>query len=697
VYTPALLGLTLYPEARLLIDEEPYSDWLPGPPPYLFPVDFDAMIRPDVDHHVMRLELRSPAQPWLSTRCSNVMFHVGPPLPLDLPRWVWSAPCKFDFAYQQVTGSDKAVKVWYPGFAPTPKNLPVPPRVAEPWTSLSTPLWITRMGLSIEGGIGRKFALRDGRIGTMSRQQYHPFDLRTADAIPLIDGNRGVTTVGHCVAGRVAENQSLYWLDTNWRLGWTGLNGTTLTIAGRHLKPGPGGSQLKPTSELNPAAWDGKAKAALLETRINWRTPYPNADILEPWDIAFWTGGQVLAKHPLVLMTDTQPMTGGSASKTGISCLIAFDHTPVHTGGQPDAWVVWQHPVKGAEMWGIDRNPLTGRYHVTSCIGNDEWALDLEGAFTGEPGHLEFHPEAVKAERVWVSAYTPTLAHLGLYERYVQKAGDPAVYRSKYDIDGPAGTAASCFPQSLRFMSDGSRLIAERYTYSIRRRDAANRTTLFANHPNSAVKGGLDWVMDINQDGTTGPKDLVRTTTWAMDMAAQFTADGVYRGWAIPRATTVANMFLVEGPTEYFTGASYPWMITSGQGAVWFAPTGSNGLYRMTKRQPTDPAINVSLYTRGRQLYRSAAPSFTLSHGEDFQGQFGLPVPDELAAMSDPDLAAYWRAGLGTGIPRTFTDADVAALIYYTRWNAVPPSGPPPPPPTTQTLRVAKTLTLSGS
>lgn len=672
IYKPVELGLVVYPDARLWIDEEPVSDWVSGPPHYLFPVDLEAL-RPG--HHTMRVEGRGGGQSYFA---SNVLFHTGAPLPIDQPQDVWSAPCKFDIAYGHLT-SDQAVKIHYPGFAPTPKNLPAPPRIAEPWTDLSTKLWLTRMGLSIRGGIGRKFSLRNNRVGTVSRQQYHPFDLR-GDAVPLIDGNRGVSTLGHGMGGRVAQNGSLYWVAGNPRLGWTGLNGNTLTIAFRHLKAGAGGSNIKPVSELNPYAWDGAAKAKLMETLIEWKTPYPNVGVLEPWDIAFWTGGQVMPRHPVVLMTDTQPMTGGSASKTGISCIIAIDHTPVHTGGRPHGWVVWQHPTSGAELWGIDRNPLTGRYHTDGCLSNDEWALDLDGIFTGEPGHLEFHPEAVKAERVWISAKLPTLAQFGLYERYVQKGGDPVAYRSAWNADGPLGTAATAFPQSLRFLSDGSRLIASRYTYTIHHRDAANRTTVFANHPSSVVKGALDWVMDVNIDGTTGPKDLVRTTVWGADTSAQFTADGIYRGWAIPRGREIADMFMHDGPPENFSGADYGWMIASGQGAVWFNATGSNGLWRMTKRLPSDPVVNVAVYKAGRRLYRNppTPPSFTLSHGEDFQGQFGLPVPDELAQMTDPDLAAFWRAGLGTGIPRTFSDTDVAALIYYTRWNAVQPVGPPP-------------------
>ncbi len=679
IYQPVELGLTSYPDVRLWIDEKSVGDWISGPPHYLFSVNVDALIS---GHHVMRVEGRGGGQPYF---CSNVLFHTGPPIPLDQPQRIWSAPCKFDYAYRELS-SDRAVSVTYPGFVPTPNCKLIPARITEPWTDLSTKLWVTRMGISIPGGLGRAFTIRNNHVGCANYQQYHYFDSRY-DRVSLRDGLRGTSTLGHCVAGRVAPNGSLYWLSTNPRLGWTSLSGKTLTVAFRHLKSGINGSALNPTPALQPYIGDSVARNERLETFVNWRTPVSSPTLFEPWDLAFWSGGQVLPGHPLVLITDTQPMTT-YGSKTGISRVVAVDHTPVHTGGLPHAWEIWRHPTPGAEIWGIDRNPLTGRYHVSGCMSHDEWALEI--SVTGEPGNLDVQLKS--AERVWISAKQPLLKDIGLYERFMQYAGNPATLRSSWNVDGPLGTASAIFPQALRFMSDGSRLIASRYTFSIHRRYPDNHTEVFAAHPNPI--GGRDWVLDVNTDGSTGPKDLVRGNVWYSASDAQWTEDGIYRGRALPEARTSADMLVIEGPSEYFRGVPYPWMMASGNGAVWFAATGSNGFWRMTKRQQTDPILNAVLYAKGRNLYKNASPSFTLSHGNEFQNLLGTSVPDELAEMSDSDLGTFWRAGLGTGIPRVFSDADIAALIYYTRWNAVTSTVSPP---SVTPRRVARDLTILTS
>lgn len=673
IYTLAELGLSAYPEARLWIDEAVASDWIVGPPHYFFTVNMDLL---PPGHHVMRVEGRGGGQSYF---CSNVLFHTGLPIPTDQPQWIWSAPTKFDQSYVTLS-SDRAVRVWYPGFVPKPRTSPMPARVAEPYTTLLPPSqqWVTRLGVFTSAGLVRRFTTRSGRVGCANYQQYHYFDQRT-DRVPLVDGDRGTAVGGHVVAARVAPNGSFYWLAANGRIGWTGTTGKTLTILGRHLRSGPDGTALNPTPALQPYTYNPADRMAAIEWFCDWKTPGMQQDFSEPWDLAFYPDAPASPGHPLVLFTDTQPMTGGTPSLTGIGRVCMMDHTPAHAGGVSAVWELWTHPVTDAQPWGIDRGP-DGRYYVTCCMTHDIWALEI--AVDGMEPNVS--PRLVSAERVFQSALRPTLADLGLRERFEQRSPIAAqTLRDRYNRDGGPGVGSLIFPQSLRFLSDGTALVFCRYTFTIHRIDFSARTvTLFASHPAVGSADLRDWVADVNVDGTTGPRDLVRATVWGMSTDAMWTADGVYQGRFLPGGRSVADMLVTEGPADYHVGFAYPWGVASGRGKLVLWGTGATQAFALvTKRQPTDPVFNPSLYAVGQKAYRhppGQTPSFTLSHGDEFQGQLGLPVPDELAGMPDADLGAYWRAGLGTGIPRAFTDAEVAGLIYYTRWGAV--AGPPPLP-----------------
>jgi len=337
-----------------------------------------------------------------------------------------------------------------------------------------------------------------------------------------------------------------------------------------------------------------------------------------------------------------------------------------------------------AYVWSMEGcNPfvamLDGRYYVAGIMAHDLCALDVNVVGT-EPNVI---PRQTVAERVFESVLKPTLADLGMTERFEQVPRFTAQQlRDKYCKDGPFGVASITFPQSIRFMSDGRALVAERYTKALRLVDFRARTVeTFAHHWHDSAYD-RDWTLDVNVDGTTGPKDLVLGTLWYPETDLQWTADGVSHGRWVPEGASIADLQVVEGPADKMVGQSYVWFVASGYGRRYTGSTGHHGFSMVTRRQPTDPVLNSTLYVAGRSAYRYGGgdvPSFTLSHGDEFQGQLGLPVADELAQMSDLELAAYFRAGLGTGIPRTYTDAEMAALIYYTRWNAVGNVGPPPP------------------
>ena len=671
-----------WPELRCLIDEAPYDDWMVGPAPYV--VNLDPVRLPD-GHHVMRLEWRWPEAPGNGLWCSNILFHTGAAIPLDQPQGVWAAPCKFDKAYRQLI-SDRPVKILWPGYQPQPKTRPLAPRTAEPYSTIlpSSQLWVTRLGVCIGAGLARRFTLRDGgHLGTATYQQYHYADSRT-HRVPLIDGPRGWGTMGHGGGGRVAPNGTLYWVATNGRIGWTGHTGTTLTLAGIRQKYGPGGKNaLDPILAPQPSWLDwapGRVQSGM-EWFGEWKTPTETPMFLEPWDLAFWPEAPASPGHPLVLFTDTQPVTGnptGLVAGRGRVCML--DHTPAHTGGQSHVWELWRHQVMDAQPWGIDRGP-DGRYYVSCTMTHEIWALEI--AVDGEEPNVR--PRLVSAERVFQSALRPTLADLGLAARFDQKDGDPKLVRDRWNRDGAFGAASLIFPQSLRFLSDGTCLVACRYTFSIHRLDFRARTAqVFAVHPNAQPGFDYrDWTMDVNTDGTTGPKDLIRTVNWYMNTDMSWTPDGVARGGWIPKGRYLggedAAQQMPEGPADRMISAAYPWLVASGQGRVYFDGTGAlQSCWVLTKRQATDPTVDIERYGRGRNVYRyKTVPSFTLSHGDEWQGQFGLPVPDEFIGVSDAEVASQIRAGLGTGIPQSISDADMADLLYFMKWNQVPAVQPP--------------------
>lgn len=247
--------------------------------------------------------------------------------------------------------------------------------------------------------------------------------------------------------------------------------------------------------------------------------------------------------------------------------------------------------------------------------------------------------------------------------------------RTLYMKNGALSQATWLYPFCIRIDSQGRLLVKERSFASIRRIDLTAQTvTLMYTNATSAAS---EWQwLAVNVDGTCGPVDDV------------FLATDTGGGDNI-NIVRIFNDFSGEVRVlDFLSGIKncghYPWLLACGLGAIWVGGLGAIAVTRvrqkadgdfdlLTQPQWTQFMLGEKVYLQGGSQYTedtSPIPSFSLLHG--LMGGFPILTAhsfNEIAAMSDTDAATLLRNGWG-GTPRSISDPDMAALLFFLRTSA---------------------------
>jgi hypothetical protein len=734
----AAVTLTPWPTVQFFLDDQPIG----GPilaPPYRFTLDLDALAvtqmvprtadrwcvtdrqvfprtGPTLQHVLWARFTGGPVADnfWAAT-CK---FTTGEPQPLTQAGWCWAGPTKWDGIWYVVNGQMPAM-IWHPG-EPINRRVVVPFRpgpdelrpTAQPYTTI--PMYTTeaakdffhytRLGSVSTKAMARRIGVieskkRPGtpRIVITGKEQYDYFQgvhsnvippdpsvLSPLDGVPLVDGPRGSGQLGHGWSGWVARHENparaggCVITCTNGRLVFAHrFDGRLATIAGRRLRA-EDNFAASPTTQRTtgyfpgPDTW-GPVRESQMQTVGDFRPK-----LIEPW------GGVPFGPYPTPA-ADVHHEEHVISNTLGY-CLQKINHRPCHESpNRPPEITLFTQLDHGSEpwdpcrIWNTDETwvPLFMHHAILLIDAKTGVVMDRIQSATADASITLEHPDVrVNGRGMGRSSFSQD------------------ALLTRFRRDGGRGTFGFAFPQSVRFDSEGNLIFSCRYLDGLFKWDFASQTGRFLGKLPTFATGfnTRDICIDVNWDGTCGPKDCIRTTQWTQDSARIYSKDmGSWLGSFFPNTSSV-DRFLVEGSNRNLTSCHYPTMVASGMGRVYIVGTGTmQGLWVQTRRLPTDPAVNKNLYQTGKGLWQGRAadpyPAFALTHGEDGQGHLGLPNFDDLAELRDGDLAAFLRAGAGSGYPRTLTDAECAAIIYYIRWNTrVVPLTTTPPADTTPPL-----------
>ena len=577
------------------------------------------------------------------------------------PQMVAACPNKYDLELGGLRpGCDWAT---YPGSYPGLTGFPLPnPRPGIPYTSLvaSKELWTERV--TTTGNFLYKFYETPGNhITILPRQRYAHADLNYA-LLPLVDGPRNVNQEGYLVGGYIDKtNGDLYAIATQGNFVQITTKGDIITHAGQRLVPG-----------VNPYFWNsgfvnlfGSSGSVFLSSRNEIIGNFVDGPkgLKEPWDVVQdpldSTGKTVYISDTLnhrVVKVDmkTSPATvrtyAGSLTKTrgfkdGVGTEALFN-----------------------EPWGLAID-ASGNLYVTDRLNHALRRID-----TGR-----------KVTTVIRSVKNPGNAGITDSFRTVGTLGlSLAARQSTYMINGDLSNASIIFPEGLEFNSEGKLIVAENFMMTLRKIDlAANNISAMSTIPqaNDANLKNID--INIDTEGTCGPKDDILIGTFAQTGPWRLTSQGVNRGQLV----TLTDLWLrvPTGRANTMFNIQYPWLAICGNGAIWMNGAATQGVFRMTLAKLTDPVMSASemgRYASGKNIYISGGlstfpprPSFELTHGVDGINHNGnFPSFDELNSVSDAELKAQIQAGWGSSSgPRPeISGRDLDNLIYFIRWNCVP-------------------------
>src|SRR5262249_27038837 len=234
----------------------------------------------------------------------------------------------------------------------------------------------------------------------------------------------------------------------------------------------------------------------------------------------------------------------------------------------------------------------------------------------------------------------------------------------------PFSLAFINYPNALRFDSKGNLVLAETVTHAIRYIDLhANTVTTIAQlSPVGNGFGEQVW-LDVDRNGNVGTKDDIIATIVAAHQ------NGLYRIPITGTMTSPPATIIPHSTYPIFSGhslqSSMPWTnspwsvaIDDQEGRLIVSGVQSSGAVSLRLVQSTDPPfqINLAAYAAGRNIWFTGTvpnfpfgsrPSFAAVHG--YEGHSGLGNVmnfDDLAALTDTQLAAYLQAGAEGAVPR---------------------------------------------
>lgn len=584
----------------------------------------------------------------------------GEQLPDD---YAWTSTTRFErsgvgFA---LTPAEPLVRVEYPGALPTPKIMPLKARIPEPFSEyLTAPkLWCRHPQRNTHAGMTRRWMrVNDGSpkgaLWIENDQTYFAADAFNRGPEPsmftLRDGPRGVGCLGWLATMLPSPvDAGWYWLDILGRVGFMSHEGRVITIAGWRLKEG----ELKASAEhifhTKGSTEDRAFYARSWEHIGDWSRVSGPKTMHEPWDITGVGRGPTDGLHEFWV-----PDTLNNR-------ILYFDHYTAHGPGNyhkaqwapegyepPDAPTGQTTVVEFAtgldQPWGI-----THRF-----IDGDLWIYWSE--FTGNVIKRK-RAKGGPVEVVLDSVKKPTDAELGVppwppYRLSTSGLNSQALRNNGFVIDGPPGVATCVRPEQLRFDSQGRLTWVEGYVNVVRRLEHDGQVKTIAILPGGTVAISLT----IDTEGCFGPKDDIFTTAF-WEANARYSTDGVKRGRVVEG---IISSQLTSGPAEWCRPPGYGWPIGIGHGRMILqGNAGAHQLLEYTKRQPTDPVVDVPRVKAFLRTWWHERTNLELTHGQEGQGELGLPRIEEIASWSEEAQRAFFRAN---GVP----DAELANALYAT-------------------------------
>ncbi len=575
------------------------------------------------------------------------------------PQRIAVCPNKYDL----VLGSLKPGCDWvtYPGSYPGLSGFPLPnPRPGIPYTSLvaSKDLWTERM--TTTGNFLYKFYETPGNhITILPRQRYAHADLNWA-ALPLVDGPRNVNQEGYLVGGYIDKsNGDLYAIATQGNFIQVTTKGDIITHAGQRLKLG-----------VNPYFWNsgfvnlfGSAGGTFVGSRNEIIGNFVDGPkgLREPWDVV---------QDPL--------------DPTGKTVYISdtLNHRIVEVDMKTSPATVTTYAGSLTKTRGF-RDGVG-----TEALFNEPWGLAIDAGgnlyVTDRLNHaLRKIDTSRKVTTVIRSSRNPGNAGITDTYRTVGTLGlSLAARQSTYMVNGDLSNASIIFPEGLEFDSEGKLIVAENFLMALRKIDlTANNISYMSTIPQPNDANAKNININIDTEGTCGPKDDILIATWAQTGPWRLTAKGSQRGQLV----VTDRLDLPTGRASTMIDIQYPWLAICGNGAIWLNGGATQGVFRTTLAKPSDPfmsASDIGKYSSGRSIYKLGTvggfpprPSFELTHGVDGINHNGnFPSFDELNGVTDAELKAQIQAGWGSSSgPRPeISGKDLDNLIYFIRWNCVP-------------------------
>jgi hypothetical protein len=528
--------------------------------------------------------------------------------------------------------------VWFPGRLPTPRGTPAPVRPAVPYDEVLPlhELWAERMTTAYTvNQLPREFSRHpSGAVTIAPRQLYFLSDHDILRTGRHRDGPRNVGSIGHAVNGYVEPDGSLVTVTANGRIARIDLEGNIETLVGWRNKPGV----------LNPAweSWKEDRDFFMEGFELVGEFVDGPETLNKPWDVA------ADPHDPQVLYV----------SDTGNQRIVRVDTS--------------RYPPEVTTLAGS----LTREAGYRDGIGADALFFNPWGIAIGEDRILYVSDgrnsairtvelDTGKVETLFKSPVNPP--HHDLHPRPAQELR-AEILRSG-SLDDPHTTMLH--PHGLRFDSEGRLIVAQHHVYALGRIDLWRRTIEhFAELHGDHRGGGKEINLAVDRWGVVGPKDDVFVVYWRQNAHERYGADGTRRPNFVAGRSGVG---LLRGPMSAMIRTAYPWMVVVGEDAsLWHCQTAGEGCWRITRRLPSDPEPDLTLYFRGREVYIQSNgpenPPLAQLHGTEGVDLLGGSGFDALGALSDSELATHirteWRRpDLG--------GEDLAALIYYIKWNSV--------------------------
>lgn len=661
-----------FPPVRAIVDGVPVTDFLsPSTNEYAFTIDV-----PD-GQHIITFE--GALVPVLHKPFSQ---NTGTEPLTD--NFCWTATSRFELDYGLCGNGYK--KFIYPGALPTPKIFPLKPRPADPYNTVlpQTQLWARHQQMHTGAGMVRRWTrLPSGDLSIELDNKYFYSDVTggTPSAMEpppmtLRDGPRGVGTLGFLYKFIVnPSDQGCYWSDVNGRIGFLWNDGRVVTFAGWRLKEG----ELKGHSGIlseNPLVHKAFYQSKWEHVGDWTNVPEPKR-FNELWGIEgygghheFWAA-DTLNNRVLYL----NHYTAHPSASYRLPDYPAPGYTPpIEATGEVQLALFWADI---EEPWSVKKK--------------GEWLY--ASSFTGDCIKRKRLVAPFDVETVIQSSIHPSDTQLGIdtQHRLFQSIYTAEVLRGNYLIDGPLGTATCIRPQDIAFDSQGRLVWVERYTYVIRRLndDGTVQTITKIGQPNAPITGKsfgtYDVSLAIDTEGTVGPVDDIFVNCWH-DTDYRYASDGTYRG----RIVLPSNK-LMDGNAEHVRRPNYGWPIGIGHGRIYLQ--GSAGAWQqteITKKQPTDPVIDVNRYD---SFYTNVWEHSLLSmaHGPSGQGELGLPNIEEIGSWDDDTVRNFFSS---EGVPSSQLDNGLS-FVRDATVNIDYSGVIEPPPPETHMKNIVATITTT--